>query len=206
MNRPVRKNQDLHGNAPDSCPVVLLLVDVLNDVDFPGNSQLLKSIAALGKNISALKRQCRDAGIPVIYVNDNRGKWRSDFSAVLSHGLRPDSPGYPMVSQLIPEASDYIVLKPKHSAFYATPIDTLFSYLKVKTVILAGLITNACILSTASELYVRDLDVYVPSDCVAAPMKRAHRNALELMKISFEADTTSSTKLHLRRILKSSQG
>ena len=206
MNRPVRKNQDLHGNAPDSCPVVLLLVDVLNDVDFPGNSQLLKSIAALGKNISALKRQCRDAGIPVIYVNDNRGKWRSDFSAVLSHGLRPGSPGYPMVSQLIPEASDYIVLKPKHSAFYATPIDTLFSYLKVKTVILAGLITNACILSTASELYVRDLDVYVPSDCVAAPMMRAHRNALELMKISFEADTTSSSKLHLRRILKSSRG
>jgi hypothetical protein len=56
MNRPVRNNQDLHGNAPDSCPVVLLLVDVLNDVDFPGNSQLLKSIRALGKNISALKK------------------------------------------------------------------------------------------------------------------------------------------------------
>jgi nicotinamidase-related amidase len=205
MNRPVRKNQDLHGNAPDSCPVVLLLVDVLNDVDFPGNSQLLKSIASLGKNISALKKRCKDAGIPVIYVNDNRGKWRSDFSAVLSHCLRPDSPGCPMVSQLIPEASDYIVLKPKHSAFYATPLDTLFSYLKVETVILAGLITNACILCTTSELYVRDLDVYVPSDCVAAPMKRAHRDALELMKISFEADTTSSTKLHLRKILKNSR-
>src|ERR1700730_8523345 len=65
---------------------------------------------------------------------------------------------------------------------------------------------QSCILSTASELYVRDLDVHVPSDCVAAPMMRAHRNALELMKISFEADTTSSTKRHLRRILKSSQG
>jgi hypothetical protein len=64
MNLPVRKNQDLHGNAPDSCPVVLLLVDVLNDVDFPGNSQLLKSIRALGKNISALKKRCKDARIP----------------------------------------------------------------------------------------------------------------------------------------------
>jgi nicotinamidase-related amidase len=151
MNRPVRKNEDLHGNAPDSCPVVLLLVDMLKDVDFPGNSQLLKSIDSLGKNISALKKRCKDAGIPVIYVNDNRDKWRSDFSVVLAHGLRPDSPGCPMVSQLIPEAPDYIVLKPKYSAFYATPLDTLFSYLKVKTVILAGLITNACILSTASE-------------------------------------------------------
>jgi len=108
-----------------------------------------------------------------------------------------------MVCQLILEASDYIVLKTETFRFYATPLDTLFSYLKVKTVILAGLITNACILSTASELYVRDLGVYVPSDCVAAPIKRAHRYALELMKISFDADTTSSTKLNLRRILKS---
>jgi nicotinamidase-related amidase len=104
-----------------------------------------------------------------------------------------------MVSQLIPEASDYIVLKPKHSAFYATPLDTLFSYLKVKTAILASLITNACVLSTASELYVRDLEIYVPSDCVAAPEKSAHRDALELMKKSFSADTTSSTKLNLRK-------
>jgi nicotinamidase-related amidase len=111
-----------------------------------------------------------------------------------------------MVRQLIPEASDYIVLKPKHSAFYATPLDTILSYLTVKTVILAGLITNACILSTASELYVRDLDVYVPSDCVAAPIKRAHRYALELMKISFNADTTSSIKLNLRQILKKARG
>lgn len=74
MNRHVRKNEDLDGNAPDSCPVVLVLVDVLNDVDFPGNSQLLKSVNSLGKNISALKKRCKDAGIPVIYVNDNRGK------------------------------------------------------------------------------------------------------------------------------------
>ena len=202
----MRKNEDLHGNAPDSCPLVLLLVDVLNDVDFPGNSQLLKSIRPLGKNISALKRRCKDAGIPAIYVNDNRDKWRSDFSVVLSHCLRPDSPGCPMVSQLIPEASDYIVLKGKHSAFCATPLDTLFSYMKVKAVILAGLITNACILTTASELYVRDLDVYVRSDCVAAPIKRAHRHALEIMKISFDVDTTSSTKLAVRKILKAARG
>jgi nicotinamidase-related amidase len=148
--------------------VVLLLVDVLNDVDFPGNEQLLKSIASLGKNIAAFKKRCKDVRIPAIYVNDNRDKWRSDFSPVVSHCLRQDSPGCPTVSQLIPEASDYIALNPKHSAFYATPPDTLFSYLKVKTVILDGLITNAWILSTANELYVRDLDIHVPSLCNCA--------------------------------------
>lgn len=70
----MHKNEDLHGNVPDSCPVVLLLVDVLNDVDFPGNEQLLKSIASLGKKIATLKKRCKDARIPAIYVNDNRGQ------------------------------------------------------------------------------------------------------------------------------------
>ena len=87
-----------------------------------------------------------------------------------------------------------------HTAWYS------FFLFEVKTVILGGLITNACILSTASELYVRDLDVYVPSDCVAAPIKRAHRYALELMKISFDVDTRSSTELNLRKILKAARG
>jgi hypothetical protein len=100
MNRPVPKNEDLHGNAPDSCPVVLLLLDVLNDLeDFPGNSQLLKSAESLGKNIADLKKRCDKSGIPSIYVNDNRGKWRSDFSVVLSRCLRAASPGLSMVSQ-----------------------------------------------------------------------------------------------------------
>jgi len=109
--------------------------------------------------MAALEKRCTDARIPVIYVNDHRGKWRSDFFVILSHCLRPDSPGCPMVDQLTSDAADYIVLKLKHSAFYATPLGTLFFLWKVKTVILAGVITSACILSTAGELYVRDLDV-----------------------------------------------
>ena len=105
MNRAVHKNEDLHGNAPDSCPVALLLVDVLNDLHFPGNSRLLNSAASLGKNIALLKKRCAKAGIRSIYVNDNRGKWRSDFSVVLTHCLRAESPGLPMVSpRLFPKS------------------------------------------------------------------------------------------------------
>lgn len=73
-------------------------------------------------------------------------------------------------------------------------------------VILAGLINNACILSTASELYVGDLDVYVPSDCVAVPVKQAHRDALALMKISFEVDATPSTKLNFAKNIENRTG
>jgi hypothetical protein len=88
MNRPVRKNEDLHGNAPDFCPVVLLLVDVLNAVDFPGNSQLLKSIHKLGKNISTVKKRCKDAGILVIYVKEQLDE-RTRSIPGSRHRIRP---------------------------------------------------------------------------------------------------------------------
>jgi nicotinamidase-related amidase len=103
MRRPVPKNRDLHGNVPDNCNVVLLLVDVLNDLDFPDNSALVKTIPVLGANISRLKNHCHNAGIPVIYVNDNYGKWRSDLNAVITKCLRPDSLGFRLVEKIIPE-------------------------------------------------------------------------------------------------------
>lgn len=202
MPRRASQSQDLHGNVPDVSPVALLLIDVMNDLDFPGNEELIKHAATLGRNIAGLKRRCRRAGIPAIYVNDNWEKWRSDFGAVIAHCRMPESPGRPLVEQLVPEAEDYIVLKPKHSAFYATPLDTILGYLKVRAVILAGLTTAACVLLTAGEIYVRDLQLYVPSDCVAALHDRNQRKALHLMRESFHAVTTPSPRLQVNHLVR----
>jgi nicotinamidase-related amidase len=201
MRSPVENNMDLDGNAPDTSGAALLLIDVINDLDFEGNAGLLKSAAGLGKRIAQLKQRCRKIGIPAIYVNDNHGRWRSDVSTLLGHCLRPSSPGKVLVEQLIPNEEDYIVLKPKHSSFYATPLDTLLSYLGSHSVILTGLTTNACILATAVEVYVRDLKLFVPADCVAALNRRAQSNTLELMSGSFGAATTNSSRLRLRKML-----
>lgn len=95
-----------------------------------------------------------------------------------------------------------MVLKPKHSAFYSTPLDTLLAYLKTKTVILAGLTTAACVLLTAGEIYVRDLGLFIPADCVAALSKADHRRALAIMRTSFQADSTLSKKLDLKKLLR----
>ncbi len=197
MKAPTSKNDDLHGNVPDTSATVLLLVDVVNDLAFPGGDKLLRAAPALAKHIASLKSRCQRAGIPAIYVNDNRNRWRSDFPAVLRYCLRRASPGRKFVEQLVPRQSDYVVLKPKHSAFFATPLEALLSYLHAKRIVLAGLTTNACILSTAVELYVRDFEIIVPSDCVSALNQRDHRNALELMKTSFGVKTTTGSKLKL---------
>lgn len=197
-----QKNEDLHGNVPDACPAALLLIDVINDLDFPRNEDLLRMARMLGENIARLKRRCKDAGIPVVYVNDNRGRWRSDFSVVLKHCLRAEAPGRPLVENLVPDADDYIILKPKHSAFYATPLDTLLTYARTKRVILSGLTTNACVLMAASEVYVRDLELFIPSDCVAALSSEEHRSSLDLMMKSFGADTRLAKDLDVSRILR----
>ena len=42
------KTSDLHGNAPDSCPVALLNIDAINDLEFPGGAGMLPQLAAAG--------------------------------------------------------------------------------------------------------------------------------------------------------------
>jgi nicotinamidase-related amidase len=194
-------NEDLHGNVPDSCSAALLLVDVLNDLEFPGAEPLVRSAPRLAQTISALKRRCREAKIPAIYVNDNHNRWRSDFAAVVKHCMRADVPGRSLVKPLLPAVDDYIVLKPKHSAFFATPLETLLLHLNTKSIILVGLTTDACILTTACEIHIRDINLFVPSDCVAASSKKQHKMALELMKKSFGAHTGASGRLNLKRIV-----
>ncbi len=194
MNRGA---DDLHGNAPDRSPVVLLLIDVINDLDFPGNEKLVRDSETLSRRIANLKRQCRLAGIPTIYVNDNFGKWRSDFPEVVRHCIRATAPGREMVKALLPDPEDYVVLKPKHSAFYATPLETLLEYIGAETVILSGITTNACVMITASDVYVRDFRLFVPSDCVAALTEEDQQKALELMQKNFHANTTPADELDL---------
>src|SRR6476660_6669776 len=107
------KNPDLHGSAPDKSEVALLLIDVINDLDFPEGEQLLRYALPMARQIAALKRRAREKGIPVVYVNDNFGRWRSNFKAQVEHCLRDDSRGKPVAELLRPDEEDYFVLKPK---------------------------------------------------------------------------------------------
>src|SRR3954451_16950952 len=81
------KNEDLHGNAPDKAAVALLLIDVIDDLEFPAGEQLLQFAQPMAERIAELKQRARKAGVPVIYVNDNFGRWRSNFQARADHCL-----------------------------------------------------------------------------------------------------------------------
>jgi nicotinamidase-related amidase len=194
------KNQDLHGSAPDTSPAALLLIDVINDLEFEGGGRLIAPALSMARALVKLKRRCRQLGIPAIYLNDNAGKWREDQRTIVTRCLGSRVRGRPVVELLAPDEEDYFVIKPKHSAFFATPLDTLLDYLRACTLILTGIGTDLCVLFTANDAYMRDYQLLVPPDCVAAidPEEGAH--ALRRMHSILEADTRLSTDLDLEKI------
>jgi nicotinamidase-related amidase len=194
------KNEDLHGNVPDKAAVALLLIDVINDLEFEEGRKLLRHALPMAEKIAALKKRAREAGIPAIYVNDNFGKWQSDFNKLLKHCLEDDVCGKPLAEILGPEEDDYFVLKPKHSGFFSTTLDILLEYLQARTLILTGLAGNICVLFTANDAYMRDFNLYVPSDCTASNTVEENEHALELMQKVLKADIRSSAELALEEL------
>jgi len=195
------KNNDLHGNAPESCPVALLLIDVINDLDFEYGEEVLKQALPAARKLTELAKRARAAGIPVIYVNDNFGKWRSDFRKTVDHVVSDGVRGQPIAELLRPEENDYFVLKPKHSGFFSTTLDTLLKYLESEKLIIAGIATDMCVLFTASDAHMRDYHLFVPKDCSAAASREDHERAIALMESKFDADTTTSDNLDLQQML-----
>ena len=200
LTRMPANNDDLHGSVPESCDVALLLIDVINDMEFEGAEGLVDAAVPMARRIAGLKRRAKEAGIPAIYVNDNFGRWKSDFRAVVEHCLNDGVRGEEVARILQPDDDDYFVLKPKHSAFFATTLDTLLTYLGAKTLILTGVAGNICILFSANDAYMRDFNVIVPSDCVASNSEEENRHALEQIRKICKADVTPSPSLDLRAI------
>jgi len=182
------KNTDLHGNVPDSARVALLLIDVINDLEFEGGEALAAQTMAIADNLAELRRRAKAIGIPIIYVNDNFGKWQSDFTKLITHCLEDNVRGGPLVRLLRPDDDDYFVLKPKHSGFFSTTLDTLLAYLNARTLILAGIAGNSCVLFTAHDAFMRDFHLIIPADCVASNTVEDNRYALQHIQAVLRGD------------------
>lgn len=193
-------NIDRLNHAPDKSDAALLIVDVINDLEFAGGENLLIHALRMAAALAALKRRAKAAGIPAIYANDNFGRWRSDFPKLVEHCLKDNVRGSPIVAQLAPEEDDYFILKPKHSAFYQTNLQILLDYLGVRTVILTGMAGDICVLFSANDAYMRDLRVFVPGDCIASEDAEQNRQVLMLMQRVLKAEITPSTDLNLESI------
>ncbi|WP_330832595.1 cysteine hydrolase family protein [Piscinibacter sp.] len=186
--------------APDgraAGATALLIADMISSWRFDDAERLLPRAAAIASHIAALKARCRRAGVPVIYANDNHGMWRSDFRQVVQGAQAEGGAGARIAEQLAPDDDDYFVLKPKHSAFFLTPLDLLLQHLKVKRLVITGVASDQCVVATAVDARMRDFEVVVPRDCVATQSAPRNRRAIEHFEEALSVPTTPSTRLRL---------
>ena len=195
----MESNSDFYGYAPDKSEIALLLIDVINDFEFEGGDELLHHALPAARNIARLKELARRSNTPVIYVNDNFGRWRSDFKRIVDHCLHDRVRGLPIAKLLAPGDDDYFVLKPKHSGFYCTTLDLLLQYLGARKLVITGVAGNNCVLFTANDAYMRDYQLIVPSDCLASIRSSDNEAALRQMELVLKADTSPSTEISFDR-------
>ena len=172
----------------------LLIIDMVNALDFPEGPRLLKHALPAARRIARLRRRLKAQNVPVIFVNDNFTHWREDFRQLVAICCQPDVTGAPLVQALPPEQDDYSILKPQHSAFYGTALEALLSQLDVQRVILTGIATDQCILASAVGARMRKLETLVASDGTAAVTAQRHRNALAVMR-ALDVEVTTCAKI-----------
>jgi nicotinamidase-related amidase len=176
----------------------LLLIDVINDLAFPGSDVLVEQAEAMALRLARLKRRATAAGVPAIYVNDNFGQWRSDFRQTVAHCTARSSPGRRVSQRLRPTPRDYFVLKPKHSGFFDTTLDTLLGSLGIRRVILAGIAGNICVLFTANDAHMRELTVFAPADCIVSNTAADNDYALRQIESVMKGHVAPSTQFRFR--------
>lgn len=177
----------------------LLLIDVINDLAFAGSEDLVAQAEPMALRLSALKRRAAAAGIPSIYINDNFGRWRSDFRQTVEHCTSQRVPGWRVSRRLRPTADDYFVLKPKHSGFFGTTLETLLAALSIRRVILAGIAGNICVLFTANDAYMRELRIFAPADCIVSNTAADNDYALTQIARVLKGTLAPSTRLRFRK-------
>ncbi|WP_197380112.1 cysteine hydrolase family protein [Mycolicibacterium mengxianglii] len=164
----------------------VLVIDMLNAYRHPDAENLIPNVEPIVDPLATLISEARRRDdVDLIYVNDNYGDFTADHSDIVNtalHGERPD-----LVKPIVPADDSKMLMKVRHSAFYATPLGYLLTQLGTSTVILAGQVTEQCILYSALDAYVRHFDVVIPKDCVAHIDANLGKASLELMERNMRA-------------------
>lgn len=189
------RDTGLRATRLPSSPRVLLLVDFITPLDFPGSSRLAAPALAAARAAAALKQRLRSEGVTTIYANDNYGVWQSDFHSQVAGCLARDGEAGEIARVLYPQADDITILKPRHSAFYGSPLELLLAEMDTRELVICGLATDMCVQLTAADAFLREFRTWVPADCTAAEDEDAKAAALAYMASVLKCDVRPSNKV-----------
>jgi nicotinamidase-related amidase len=195
----------MRDTADTSCSTALIIVDMISEFSFAGGEKLFPPALEAAENILDLKKRAKEHCAPVIYVNDNYGRWNEDFRTLAGRIRSGSGLGRRIAEIMAPEENDLYILKPQRSGFYETPLSVLLQSLRVSDLVICGMTTDMCVLFTAHDAYMRGFRVSVPYDCCAAVEERFHDEALELLGRVTDVRITSQREIDLTAMQHSSE-
>lgn len=175
----------------------LLIVDMINSLDFPGAERLVPKLDGVISTILKLRDEADALGVPVVYVNDNYGHWQSEKSELMRLcGRKPEARR--LIERIAPRSRDYFLLKPRLSGFYATNLPVLLPVLEVSRLVLTGVAADICVLFTAADAHMREYALWTPRDATASEADERTDWALDIMRNSMSAETRPTGELSLK--------
>ncbi|MEM2739246.1 MAG: isochorismatase family cysteine hydrolase [Candidatus Bathyarchaeia archaeon] len=146
----------------------LILVDLQNDFLHPNGALYMGDRARrIIDTVRILLDKASYKGVPVIYTQDWHPPDSPEFDIWPKHAVM-DTWGSEIIEELKPKSVSFTVRKEAYDAFYGTGLDALLSLLKVKHLIVAGVVSNICVLHTVGSSALRGYKPYIPIDCIAA--------------------------------------
>ena len=175
-------------------PRVLILIDYINPLNFPGAEKLARPALTAARATARLRDRLEAEKVTVVYANDNYGVWQSDFQALVAQCCARDDTSGEIARLLAPRPRDITLLKPRHSAFFCSALELLLTEMGARELILAGLATDMCVQMTAADAFLRGYEgVWVPGDCTAAETTKAKTASLAYMREVLKCDVRPGT-------------
>jgi nicotinamidase-related amidase len=182
-----------HAQVPRSRRV-LVLIDFINPLDFPGAEKLAGPALKAARATVRLRDKLDRDKVAVIYANDNYGVWQSDFHSLVSQCVGRDDTSGEIARLLAPRATDITLLKPRHSAFYGSPLELLLKDMGAEELVLCGVAADMCVQMTAADAFLRGgFKIWVPRDCIAAETPQALAQSIAYMQGILRCEVRSST-------------
>jgi nicotinamidase-related amidase len=173
----------------------LVVIDMLNPYEHDEAEELAANVKEALPAMRSLIERAVEEGVPVVYVNDNYGDWNSSAEELAERALKGRGPD--LVEPVLPPDEAKFVIKARHSIFYETPLEYLLDELQVGRLVLAGQVTEQCVLYSALDAYVRHFQVAVPRDAVAHIHEDLSRAALRMMERNMRAELVAAAGCEL---------